>query len=143
MADLMHIVALNPEEQLTVYLLFQIYLKLLTKMYMQDLADGNVSSDTCWNKFCSIFDRYQDLTESMATPYTLENSRPKLYHFNEVGIKQILKIMEVYDPAKVQNMDVEAIQVIEHNIDALHKKISLAASFSYTQEEVKRAVNGK
>ena len=142
MANTMHVVTLSPEEQLTVKLVAQNYIKLITKMYMADLIQSNSEWDVPekWNRFCRLFDGYEEMTHHMPTPYDMQHARTKLFNFTSRGMRQLLKMFETYNPAHTGNMEIEAIQIIESNIEQLKDKLTESSRHQYTEEEIRKAL---
>lgn len=139
--DLMHVVTLSAEEQLTVKLLAQNFVKIVTKLHMTDLLKSDNDKDLRdrWDRFCRTFDAYEELCHNMPTPYDMERAKTKLFNFSSRGMRQILKMFDTYNPAHTGNMETEAMQIIEANIDVLKTKMSESARYQYSANEVKAA----
>lgn len=140
--SLMHVVALSPEEQLTLVLLSKNYLKLMGKSYMHDLASGSATSgdaDEKWRRWCRLSDVIEELTYQMPTAFNFDNARSRLLQYTSRGIKAIIKIANFYDPSNAA-MESEAMQVVDANIDRLKAKLKESENFTFTRSEVEEAI---
>lgn len=137
--QMLHVITLTPEEQLTIVLLSRSYLKIASKGLMKAVANDPKTLDSKWGKLCDLNDIIDELTQALPNPATFDGTPARLYYFSTGRLRRIITILEQYD-TKTAIMENEALQIVDVHYDDLLKKIKESSNFTYTMGEIDQAV---
>lgn len=136
-----HVIAFIPEEQLALRLLMFNYIKHRVKVTVTAAAklatDSSISNGS--EKVCQIVEDYVDLSDVLASVQTVETAKPRMFYFSKSCLDFLQHSANHYDPGRHALPDGQEV-LIDHYIEHLKYSLGESSKYTYTKDEVFKAI---
>ena len=137
-----HVLGLNPREQLTLrYLLGNLMSGFLDKTVSESMSSGNQQEvDAKASHTLLLFNRYNDFIDMLCSEDNLGRAKSKVLLISPTMMRYIVLSVSGYDP-KNSYLGVLHKRSVDLNFNELKQKVLETAKYTFSDKEIESAKN--
>ena len=141
----LHVMALTADLQVALRLIMENNLKIQIRFVLdqyelnREARNPVQSVQKLWNTIVKLFDNYEELTGSLASPQALRRTPSKLFTFSPYAMRYILQGINRFDPEYHGGLESDAITFVNSCYNDIKNLVETSLKHEYTLREIEGA----